>query len=123
MALDAPVAYCIEKWRGENIPLCPPIARAEIRRVWGELGREVSEDVLRFYAQVGGIADDHYDEELFWALWPLPRVFHSRTVDEPMKRIPPFGGGLLRSLASQAAISFSHRESSREAAHPLVFGG
>lgn len=74
MALEEVVARCIEKWQREDIPLCPPIAEAEIRRVWGELGREVSEDVLRLYAQVGGFADDHYDEEFFWALWPFPRL-------------------------------------------------
>ena len=27
-------------------------------------------------------------------------VFHSRTVEEPMKRMPPFGGGFFRSAAS-----------------------
>src|SRR6266576_5475633 len=36
------------------------------------------------------------------------RVFQSFIVEEPMKRSPPLGGGLVRSDCSKAEISFSH---------------
>jgi hypothetical protein len=35
--------------------------------------------------------------------------FHRRIVEEPVNTMPPSVGGLARSAASKAAISFSHR--------------
>jgi hypothetical protein len=74
MALEEVLARCIDKWRGEDIPLRPPIGETEIRRAWGRFGWPVSEDVLRLYTTVGGFADGHYDLGFFWCLWPWDRL-------------------------------------------------
>jgi hypothetical protein len=82
MALEEVLGRCIERWRGEDIPLCPPIGEADIRRIWGRFGRPVSEDILRLYGRVGGFVDGHYTEKLFWSLWPLDRL-QSENADDP----------------------------------------
>ncbi len=70
MAFEYVLAQCIEKWRGEAV-LFPPVAEAEIHRIWGGCGRRAAKDVICLYTTVGGFADYTPDSDFYWSLWPL----------------------------------------------------
>lgn len=70
MPSDELLHRCIAGWTAEGIPLAPPIAEDEIRRVWDRFGQRVSSDVLRLYGTIGGFAEYVLDDEFLWCLWP-----------------------------------------------------
>lgn len=53
--------------------LAPPVSAAVISRVFADLGRSISADVLALYAAVGGFAERH-DDHSDWSLWTPDRI-------------------------------------------------
>ena len=70
MALAAVVARCIDQWTGEGIALAPPVAEIEVYRLWRQLDRDLSADVVELYTLLGGFQEYVPDQEFTWSLWP-----------------------------------------------------
>lgn len=70
MSFGAVIDRCVDRWLGQGISLSPPVGEAEVREAWGRLGLHLSRDVLLLYTTVGGFAEDCWDEDFWWSLWP-----------------------------------------------------
>ncbi|AMV37806.1 hypothetical protein VT85_10240 [Planctomyces sp. SH-PL62] len=61
------------EWRRRGVDLAPPVSAAAISRVFADLGRSISADVLALYAAVGGFAECRHDHSV-WSLWTPDRI-------------------------------------------------
>ena len=92
---DDPIAWAIEGWQRQGVPLLPPLTLAEIEGRARLAGKALPADVVRLYSLCGGMRDGEDDKNLF-SFWPLERAMHE-SLDHRLGLIP-FADGLISSF-------------------------
>ena len=65
-------------WQNAKVQLLPPVNAAEIDRAFAALNFQLSDDVRRLYATLGGFVHYEWDEKMF-TLWSLDKIAEERS--------------------------------------------